>query len=116
MFVNPHPPYFPHLAPCDFFLFPKIKLKLKGRRFDTIDRIQTESQRVLDTLKKRISSKRSKKDGDGGISVYIREGTTSRMVAASRPCDESSDFYSVRPEYFGLKDLKYRMIKKSLCT
>jgi hypothetical protein len=39
------------------------------------------------------------------------EGTTSRMLAANRPCDESSDFYSVRPEYFGLKDLKYRMIK-----
>jgi hypothetical protein len=34
------------LAPCDFFLFPKMKLKLKGRRFDTIEELQTESQRV----------------------------------------------------------------------
>jgi hypothetical protein len=25
------------LAPCDFFLFPNMKLKLKGRRFDTIE-------------------------------------------------------------------------------
>ncbi|UYV73796.1 hypothetical protein LAZ67_11000937 [Cordylochernes scorpioides] len=25
-----HPPYSPDLAPCDFYLFPKIKLKLKG--------------------------------------------------------------------------------------
>jgi hypothetical protein len=25
------------LALCDFFLFPKMKLKLKGRRFDTIE-------------------------------------------------------------------------------
>jgi hypothetical protein len=25
-----HPPYSPDLAPCDFFLFPKKKLKLKG--------------------------------------------------------------------------------------
>jgi hypothetical protein len=23
------------VAPCDFFQFPKMKLKLKGRRFDT---------------------------------------------------------------------------------
>jgi hypothetical protein len=38
------------LAPSDFFIFPKMKLKLKGRRFDTIEEIQTESQRVLDTL------------------------------------------------------------------
>jgi hypothetical protein len=47
---HPHPPCSPDLAPCDFFLFPKIKLKLKGRRFDTTEEIQTESQRVLDTL------------------------------------------------------------------
>jgi hypothetical protein len=38
------------LAPCDFFLFPKIKLKLKRRRFNTIQEIQAESPRVLDTL------------------------------------------------------------------
>jgi hypothetical protein len=29
-----------------------MKLKLKGRRFDTIQEIQAESQRVLDTDKK----------------------------------------------------------------
>jgi hypothetical protein len=39
MAVDPHPPYSPDLAPCDFFLFPKMKLKLKGRRFDTIEEI-----------------------------------------------------------------------------
>jgi hypothetical protein len=37
------------LALCDFFVFPKMKLKLKGRRFDTIEEIQAESQRVLHT-------------------------------------------------------------------
>ena len=26
-----HPRYSPDLAPCDFFLFPKMKLQLKGR-------------------------------------------------------------------------------------
>jgi hypothetical protein len=50
MAVIPHIPYSPDLAPCDFFLFPKMKLKLKGRQFDTIEEIQAESQRVLDTL------------------------------------------------------------------
>jgi hypothetical protein len=38
------------LAPCDFFLFPKMKLKLKGRRFGTTEEIQAESQTVLDTV------------------------------------------------------------------
>jgi hypothetical protein len=49
MAVIPHPPYSPDLAPCDFFLFPKMKLKMKRRRRDTIEEIQAESQRVLDT-------------------------------------------------------------------
>ena len=31
--VVPRPPYFPDLSPCDFFLFPKLKLYLKGRHF-----------------------------------------------------------------------------------
>ena len=30
MTVVPHPPYSPDLAPSDFFLFPKLKMKLKG--------------------------------------------------------------------------------------
>jgi hypothetical protein len=38
------------LASCDFFLFPKMKLKLKGRRVDTTEEIQVESQGVFDTL------------------------------------------------------------------
>jgi hypothetical protein len=50
MSVVPHPPNSPDLAPCDFFLVLKMKLKLKGRRFDTIEEIQAESQRVLDTV------------------------------------------------------------------
>jgi histone-lysine N-methyltransferase SETMAR len=47
--VIPHPPYSPDLTPCDF-PFPEMKLKMKGRRFGTIEEIQAESQRVLDTL------------------------------------------------------------------
>jgi histone-lysine N-methyltransferase SETMAR len=36
MVMVPHPPYSPDLAPCDFALFPKLKMKLKGRRFETV--------------------------------------------------------------------------------
>jgi hypothetical protein len=48
--VIPHCPYSPDLAPCDFFLFPKIKLQLKGHCFDTTVDIYAESQEVTDTL------------------------------------------------------------------
>jgi hypothetical protein len=44
MAVITHPPYSPDLAPCDCFLFPKMKLKLKGQRVDTMKEIQAESQ------------------------------------------------------------------------
>jgi len=37
-------------APSDFFLFPKLKMKLKGRRFQT-EEIQAESRAVLNTLR-----------------------------------------------------------------
>jgi transposase len=47
----PHPPYSPDLAPCDFFLFPKMKLLLKGRRFDGLEDIQRESQNVYYRIK-----------------------------------------------------------------
>jgi transposase len=41
------PPYSPDLAPADFFLFSKLKSTLKGRRFDTIDKIQKNSTNEL---------------------------------------------------------------------
>jgi hypothetical protein len=31
----------------------------------------------------------------------MREGTTSRVMAADRPYGEFYDFYSINPEYFG---------------
>jgi hypothetical protein len=50
MAVVPHPPYSPDLALYDLFLFPKMKLKLEGRRCDTNEEIQAESRRMIDTL------------------------------------------------------------------
>ena len=48
--VLPHPPYSPDLAPCDFCLFPKLKLKLKGHHFGTIENIQKTVTDELNTL------------------------------------------------------------------
>jgi hypothetical protein len=53
MAVAPNPLYSPILAQCDFFLFPKKKIKLKGQRFDTAEDIRAETQTVLNTLTKR---------------------------------------------------------------
>ncbi|EFN77077.1 hypothetical protein EAI_02958, partial [Harpegnathos saltator] len=50
--VMPQPPYSPDMAPCDFFLFPKLKRTLKGQRFSTIDEIKAKSQIQLKTIPK----------------------------------------------------------------
>ena len=47
----PYLPYSPDLAPCNFFLFLKMKLQLKGRRFHRVEKIQWESHNVLGMLR-----------------------------------------------------------------
>ena len=42
----PQPPCSPDLAPCDFWLFPK----LKGCRYETIDEMKEAVTKVIDTL------------------------------------------------------------------
>jgi hypothetical protein len=74
MAVIPHQPYSSDLSPCDFFLFTKMKLKLKGRRFDTIEEIQAESHRVLDTDRKGLPESVPKlEETVGAVSTCRRE-------------------------------------------
>ena len=42
----PHPPYSPDLAPCDFWLFPK----LRDCRYETIEEMKEAVTKVIDTL------------------------------------------------------------------
>ena len=48
----PQTPYSPDMAPCDFFLFPKMKRTLKGRRFTAIDDIKSASLKELKAIRK----------------------------------------------------------------
>ena len=43
----PHPPYSPDLAPCDFWLFPRIKKHLKGKKFDSNSEVEEGLHKVL---------------------------------------------------------------------
>ncbi|UYV67783.1 hypothetical protein LAZ67_5002034 [Cordylochernes scorpioides] len=51
--MMPQPPYSPDLAPCDFFLFPKLKRPMKGRRYATLDEIKTASKEELKKIKQK---------------------------------------------------------------
>ena len=45
-----YPPYNTDLAPCDFWLFPQLKEKLRGCRYETIEEMKESVTKVIDTL------------------------------------------------------------------
>ena len=50
--ILPHPPYSPDLSPCDFFLFPRIKESMRGRRFGTEDEVNQAYKAGMDAVTK----------------------------------------------------------------
>ena len=44
----PQPPYRRDLAPCDFWLFPKLKEKLRGCHYETIEEMKEAVTKVID--------------------------------------------------------------------
>ena len=55
----PHPPYSPDLGLCDFCLFPK----LRGRRYETIEKMKEAVTKVIDTL--------TQEDFDGALQKLL---------------------------------------------
>ncbi|GFW62967.1 protein GVQW3 [Trichonephila clavipes] len=49
-----HPPYSPDLNPTHFFLFPRLKLALKGKRFDDILDTQRNMTKLLISIPKEV--------------------------------------------------------------
>jgi len=45
-----HPSYFPDLAPCDFFLFPRMKRDLKGKRFQNVEEVREKTTEALKAI------------------------------------------------------------------
>lgn len=48
--VLEHPPYSPDLAPCDFFMFPKVKEALKVTRFETVKAVKQKATETMNML------------------------------------------------------------------
>jgi hypothetical protein len=98
--VIPNPPYSPDLAPCDFFLFPKMKLQLKGRCFDTTEEIHAELQEVIDTLTFENFQDARNHGKQAGIAVYMPKRTTLKETVETRSygkklflCSNSPNFW-----------------------
>ena len=50
--VCPHPRYSLELVPCNFWLFPKVKITMKGKHFESIQDIEATTTAQLKTLTK----------------------------------------------------------------
>ena len=48
--IVPRPPYSPDVAPCDFWLFPKLKEKHRDCRYETIEEMKEAVTKIIDTL------------------------------------------------------------------
>ena len=78
--IVPQPPYSPDLAPCDFWLFPKLKRPLRGNRFESIEVIKRESLKALKPSRKSILTTVSKTGKNVGISALCRKGSTLKAM------------------------------------
>jgi hypothetical protein len=78
--VCPHPPYSPDLALCYFWLFPKVKMTLKGKRFESIQDIEAATTAQLKTLTKRTSRTASESGKNDGINVFEARGSILRGI------------------------------------
>ena len=45
--ILPHPPYFPDLAPSDFYLFPSLQNALNEKKFSQVDQMKTFMENLL---------------------------------------------------------------------
>ena len=72
----PHSPYSPDLAPCDFWLLPKLKEKLRGYRYETIEEMKEAVTKVIDTL--------TEEDFHGAFQKLLER--YNKCIAAGRDC------------------------------
>jgi hypothetical protein len=50
LFILFYPPYSPDLAPCDFYLFLKIKSVLRGTHFLSVEDVKAKTTEILNSL------------------------------------------------------------------
>ncbi|UYV79053.1 hypothetical protein LAZ67_17000926 [Cordylochernes scorpioides] len=77
------PPYFPDIAPNDFFLFPKLKAVLKGRHFDTRDDIIEKSPLALKSIPKETYKKLFRQLGET-MALALNSYALARSLAAPK--------------------------------
>jgi hypothetical protein len=83
MAVVLYPPDSPDLAPCDFFLFLRMKLQLKGCRFQDVSEIQEQSQTIHVIPKFQLQWYFQQWQKGWTHCIYSEKGTTSKVTTTT---------------------------------
>jgi hypothetical protein len=75
-----HPSNSPDLAPCDFFLYHRLKSTLKGKGFQDVAEIQLNTIRQLQVIPKQAYQRIGR---IAGIAAYNLEGRTLKETTSS---------------------------------
>ncbi|GFS93291.1 uncharacterized protein TNCV_2697541 [Trichonephila clavipes] len=78
-------PYSSDLAPCGFWLIPKLKTPLKGSHFESREEIMRNATTELNTIKKKTSRGFSSSGRIGGLSVCKHKGSTLKGIRVPTP-------------------------------
>ncbi|KAI6652995.1 Transposase [Oopsacas minuta] len=70
----PHPPHSPDLAPCDFWLFPKPKIYLQGKDFNTLQALGAGLYHYFKSIPEEDYRNVFYKWVEGCKFVYLQEG------------------------------------------
>ena len=79
--VLPQPPYSADLAPCNFYLFPKLKIVMKGQCYDDVDAIQQKMMVSSDTSQEEASNSACKHVERSGTTVLTAQDITSKVTS-----------------------------------
>jgi len=81
--VCPHPPYSLDLAPCDFWLFPKVKMTVKGKIFESIQDVEAVTTVQLKTPMKEDFQNCFRKWQERWVNVFEVRGSILRRINGS---------------------------------
>ena len=79
----PLPLFCPDLTPCDFWLFPKLKEKLRGCLYETIEEMKEAVTKVIDMLTREDSVGPSRSCLNGTTSALKPDEITSKGTGVS---------------------------------
>ncbi|KAJ4444141.1 hypothetical protein ANN_05930 [Periplaneta americana] len=98
------PPYSPDLAPCDFWLFPKLKTPLKGSRFESREEIMRNATTELNTIPKEDFQRCFRRWKDRTGTVPGKEQLRPSLPQSGRPVVTQQTVDSVSNlKFIGLK-------------